>query len=299
MVDEVLAALEVRPGGRYIDCTVGEGGHALAVLSSVEPAPRLLGMDLDAQALSVARERLGRFGEKVSLAHGSFADLDRLANEHGFQRADGVLFDFGVSALQIESDDRGFSFSRPGRLDMRFDRRQKLTAHDLVNKRTERELADIIFRFGEEPRARRVARGIVQARPVATGTELAGVIARVTGASRRLRTHPATRTFQALRIAVNRELENIRAGLDQAVEVLAKGGRVVAISYHSLEDRLVKRFMTQEASSCTCPPGAPQCVCGHSPTLRLVTRRVTRPSAEEVGSNPRARSARLRVAERL
>ena len=213
--------------------------------------------------------------------------------------ADGVMFDLGLSSLQLETPDRGFSFSQAGRLDMRFDMTQELTAYQVANQRTERQLADIIFEFGEEPKARRLARAIVQARPVETTLDLANVITRAAGRSGRSRTHPATRTFQALRIAVNQELENMRSGLEQAIQVIGSSGRLVVISYHSLEDRLVKRLLKREASSCICPPGTPECVCGHEARISEITRRVLRPSPEEVRTNPRSRSARMRVAERL
>ena len=299
MVGEVLASLEVRPGGAYIDCTLGEGGHAAAIISAAVPGPRLLGIDPDSEALATARERLKDHGDNVTLTEGSFADLQQLAHRLDFLPADGILFDLGISSLQLEHADRGFSFSQEARLDMRFDRNQQLTAYEVVNRYTERQLADIISRFGEEPHARRLARAILEARPIRTTTELAGVIVRAAGRRGRRAVHPATRTFQALRIAVNRELDNLLAGLEQAVGVLGPRGRLVAISYHSLEDRLVKRTLQREASSCICPPRTPVCVCGHQATIRIVNRRVIKPSAEEVQSNPRSRSARMRVAERL
>ena len=299
MVDEVLTALKVLPGRAYIDCTVGEGGHALAVLGAVEPAPRLLGIDLDTEALGTASRSLRAYGGRVALAHGNFADLQRLAEKHGFLPAEGVLFDLGISALHLETPERGFSFSRTGRLDMRFDTTQELTAHHMVNRRTEKELADVIFQFGEEPRSRRLARAIVQARPIETTIELANLIARTVGRSAKSRIHPATRTFQALRIAVNRELDNLRDGLEQAIAVLGSGGRLAAISYHSLEDRVVKEILRREEASCICPPRTPKCICGHEATVSVITRRVLRPSPQEVRINPRSRSARMRVAERL
>ena len=299
MVAEAVAALDVTPGASYVDCTVGGGGHALAVLAAVHPAPRLLGIDLDAQAIATAEGRLMAVPGQATLAHGSFADLERLAGEYGFGQADGILFDLGLSSLQLEDARRGFSFSQAGPLDMRFDATQALSAYQLVNEASERELADIIYQLGEEPRARRYARAIVRSRPVASTTELAELIARMAGAPRHTRIHPATRTFQALRIAVNRELDNLRRGLEQAVQVLAPGGKLVVLSYHSLEDRLVKSFMRRESSDCICPPETPQCVCGHEASLEVVTRRVVRPSAQEIQRNPRSRSARLRAARRL
>ena len=287
MASEVITGLQVRPGGSYIDCTVGEGGHAAAVLNAAEPAPRLLGIDLDAGSLATAGGRLEAYGDRVTLAQGSFADLGALAKEEGFWPADGVLFDLGVSSRHLETAERGFSFSRSGPLDMRFDVSQRVTAHQVVNETSEKELADIIYQLGEERKSRRFARVIVNARPVTTTVDLAGVIARAAGPTRRRGIHPATRVFQALRIAVNSELDNLKAGLAEAVEVLRPGGRLVTISYHSLEDRLVKQTLVAESSS------------GAQPRLGLVSRRVVKPSKEEVNANPRSRSARMRVAERL
>ena len=298
MIREVLEGLRARPDGVYVDCTIGDGGHALEIVDAVRPPPRLLGIDLDSEAVARARRRLGRAGVQVEVVRGSYAALGRIARERGFWPVDGVLFDLGVSTLQIESGNRGFSFLRDGRLDMRFDVSQKLDAHALVNRSPERELAGIIRAHGEEPEARRLARSIVRARPIETTGHLAGVVA---GAVRRPRskTHPATRVFQALRIAVNQELDRLRAGLNETIDVLASGGRLAVISYHSLEDRIVKDFIRREVSSCICPPGAPACVCGHSPTLTPITRKVVRPSPVETQANPRSRSARLRVAERI
>ena len=224
--------------------------------------------------------------------------MGRIARETEFWPVDGVLFDLGVSTLQIKSGNRGFSFLRDGRLDMRFDVRQDMDAHALVNRSSEKELADIIRANGEEPGARRLARAIVRARPIETTTQLAGVVVAAIGRPRG-KTHQATRVFQALRITVNQELDRLRAGLNEAIDVLAPGGRLAVVSYHSLEDRVVKEFMRRESASCVCPPDAPACVCGHASTLTPVTRRVERPSPAETRANPRSRSARLRVAERI
>ncbi len=298
MVDQVLDALIPGSPGAYIDCTVGEGGHAQSILTAAPQESRLLGIDLDADALSTARGRLEPFGDRVALVRGSFAELAESAARAGFEPADGVLFDLGLSSMQLQNADRGFSFSRAGRLDMRFDARQSLTALQLVNGLPESELADTIYRFGEERFSRRVARAIVRARRLETTVQLASVVAGAVRA-RRGGIHPATRVFQALRIAVNGELDNLRAGLEQALRVLRSGGRLAVISYHSLEDRLVKETFKRESSACICPPETPVCICGHEPTVRLVNRRVIRPSQEERVENPRSRSARLRVAERL
>ena len=296
MVREVLEALRVKPGGSYIDCTVGEGGHSLAILDAA-PEASLVGIDLDPQALAVARRRLAGHLDNAILVRGNFAKLDDIAGEHQFVPADGVLFDLGLSSLQVETEERGFSFRREARLDMRFDPAQDITAYQVVNEYSEVSLADTIWRLGEEPRSRRLARAIVRNRPIETTTRLAEVVARALGRTARGRLHPATRTFQAIRMAVNKELENLTLGLEKAVKVLAHGGRLAVISYHSLEDRLVKRTLSREASGCICPPATPECTCGHTPVIRLVNRRVIRPTPAEVRANPSSRSARLRVAE--
>ena len=298
LLEEVIDSLGVRAGGAYIDCTVGEGGHAEAVLDRAAGEVRLLGIDLDGEALETARRRLGGHGERAVLAEGSYRDLRELATGRGFVPANGVLLDLGVSSLQLESARRGFSFSRSGRLDMRFGASQRTSAYDVVNGESERGLGEIIRRYGEEKRPMRIARAIVAARPIETTVELAEVVSSAVG-GRRGGVHPATRTFQAVRMAVNEELQNLERGLAQAVEVLAAAGRLTVISYHSLEDRMVKGFMRTQQSECVCPPAVPECVCDHEPTLRLLNRRVIRPAAAELRINPRSRSARMRVAERL
>ena len=293
-----MAALQLKPDGVYIDCTIGEGGHSLSILG-VAPEARMLGIDLDPGALAVATERLSADLNKVVLAQGSFANIFDIARERGFTGVQGVIFDLGLSSRQVDTQARGFSFRQEARLDMRFDPTQELTAYQVVNDYSDRVLGDIIRQLGEEPWAGRIARAIARSRPVETTTQLAEVVARASGRSRRGRTHPATRTFQAIRMAVNGELENLEHGLDGALDVLDHSGRLVVISYHSLEDRLVKNTLRREASACICPPGTPQCVCGHTPTIRLVNRRVIKPTPDEIKANPRSRSARMRIAERI
>ena len=299
MEREVVNALGVKPGGRYVDCNIGDGGHSRAILTAAEPSPRILGLDLDADAIEAASHELASFGSGAALAEANFANVADVAREHGFLGADGVLFDLGFSSRQIETPSRGFSFLREARLDMRFDPGAGESAYDVVNTYAEAALAGIIFGLGEERASRRIAGAIVRNRPIETTTELARVVAMAKGRPRRSRAHPATRTFQALRMHVNGELENLEQGLEQAIEVLGPGGRLVAISYHSLEDRLVKRTLGREAADCVCPPAMPQCVCGHSARLTLVSRRVVRPSSDEVKANPRSRSARMRVAQKI
>lgn len=301
MLDEVLRLLDVRAGGRYIDATVGAGGHARAILGAA-PGVRLLGVDRDPQVLEVARERLAPFGEAVTLRHGRFDDLPGLASEAGFEAVDGVLFDLGVSSLQLDTPGRGFSFRRDEPLDMRMDpTAEGPTAADIANEYDERQLANVLYEFGEERRSRAIARAVVARRPLRTTKDLVTAIEQAVGPGReRLgNIHPATRTFQALRIAVNQELSLLDSALPGAHGLLADGGRLVVLSFHSLEDRAVKRFLRRESTGCLCPPRSPGCVCGHVATLAELTRRPLRPSTAEVERNPRARSARLRAAERI
>ena len=292
MVDEVVSAIQPRSGGRYIDCTTGEGGHAEAILGHCDPPARLLGLDLDREALAVAEDRLARFGETTKLVETSYVNIAEVAAKQGFVPCDGVLFDLGVSSLQLENASRGFAFLKEASLDMRFGPSIGRSAREIVNETDETDLANLIYRLGEERRSRRIARAIVRARPVETTVELADVVVRAIGwpSRARRRTHPATRTFQALRIAVNDELGNVEAGIRGAIGVLRQGGRVVVISYHSLEDRLVKNLLREESK----PVDE-----NHSPALRLITKRVIKPGTAEIEVNRRSRSARMRVAERL
>jgi 16S rRNA (cytosine1402-N4)-methyltransferase len=283
-----MAALSPRSGGRYIDGTVGAGGHADGILERSAPDGCLLGIDLDATALQLARKALAGYGSRVTLAQGSFAELGDIADRHGFHPADGVLLDLGLSTMQLTSPQRGFSIQLEGPLDMRFSPAAGVTAGDLVNTLPENDLADLIYRYGEERQSRRIARAIVQARPLHTTTELAGVVARAV--RRRGRIHPATRVFMAIRIAVNDELGVLTQGLEQAVDVLAPGGRLAVIAFHSLEDRIVKNYLRQQAGQSD-PEG--------SAVLRLLSRKPVRPSRAEQGRNPASRSAKLRFAQKL
>jgi 16S rRNA (cytosine1402-N4)-methyltransferase len=294
----VLDGLQVRPGGRYIDATVGGGGHAAGILAASSPDGRLLGLDRDPDAVEATRAHLSSHAGRVVLVHTPFTRLAEIAHAYHIVPADGVLFDLGLSSLQLADPTRGFAFMADGPLDMRFDSTQGgPTAAELVNHLSPEELTTLIYRYGEERQARRIAAAIVAARPLHTTRELAAVVEQ--GVGRRGRIHPATRTFQALRIAVNDELAAIEAALPQAVEVLAPGGRLAVISFHSLEDRLVKRFLRQESRDCICPPEVPVCMCDHRATVQLVTRKPIRPAEDELAANPRSRSARLRVAERI
>lgn len=309
LLEEALHFLDVREDGTYIDCTTGLGGHAEAIARRLGPGGRLLCVDQDAEALEFARARVTPIGRRVTFVHANFRELDRVAAEAGVSRADGVLFDLGFSSFQVDSAHRGFAFSLEGPLDMRMDPSAGgPTAADIVNTWDEASLAALFFEFGEERHARRIARAIVAARtraPLRTTTQLASVVGQaVGGAGRRTPINPATKVFQALRIQVNGELDSLRLALPLAHGLLDPGnadhhpGRIVVISFHSLEDRIVKRYFQHEAAACICPPGLPECRCGHQPRLRILTRRAIRPSEAEIARNPRARSAVLRAAER-
>ncbi len=297
MVSEVLMGLPRTVGGSFIDCNLGDGGHAEAVLRSI-PGAQLLGIDLDTDALKRAEQRLKRWSDRLILYHGNFADVAMIAEQRLKNNCAGVLFDLGVSSAQLDTPERGFSFRFDAELDMRFDPGSELTAYDIVNHWPQSKLEQIISAYGGEPRARRVARGIVNNRRIETTRELADIVTRSLNWPVESRNHPATRTFQALRMAVNSEIKNLQLGLSGAVEALGRGGRLVVISYHSAEDRVVKNFIRDAASPCTCPPLLPECQCDKSISLRPINTRVIKPSISEVRSNPRARSARMRVAQK-
>ena len=300
MLHEAIEGLAVRPGGRYVDATIGPGGHAEAILEAAGPDGRLLGIDLDPDALALAGERLTRFGDAVVLARGNYREIAELCEAHGFVPVDGVLFDLGMSTLQLEASGRGFSFAGDEPLDMRMDPAGELTAAAIVNSWEEQELAKLIRSYGEERRARAIARAIVARRPLRSTLHLVNAIEQAVGRGRERQIHPATLTFQALRVAVNQELDSLVVALPVARGLLdGVGSRIVVIAFHSLEDRIVKHYFRREASDCICPPRLPACVCDHTATLRLVTKRVRRPTADEVARNPRARSARMRVAESI
>ncbi len=298
LYQNVLSLLNLRSGGHYIDGTVGAGGHAAGILEGSSPDGKLLGLDRDPAALQMARRRLAPFGDRFELHHASFGSMAELVRSQGWVHVEGILLDLGISSMQVDRADRGFSFLREGPLDMRFDPTQGLSAHELVNSLPEADLREILWRFGDEPRARAIAKAIVAARPIETTTELAEIIAAV-GKGRRKGIHPATQTFQALRIAVNDELEQLKNGLEQGINLLAPGGRIAVIAFHSLEDRMVKNFFRDESRDCICPPDAPVCTCEHKARLIRITRRAIKPDTAEIEQNPRARSARLRVAEAI
>lgn len=297
---ESIELLRPQLGAVAIDCTLGAAGHTRLLLERVGSTGRVLAIDRDAAAIERAGETLRSAASNLILAQGDFADVAEIASQAGVESADAILFDLGISSDQLDDPERGFSFRREGPLDMRMDPRSEVTAEELVNALPERELAETIRTFGEERWAARIAAFVVRRRPMYTTAELRSAVeAAIPRAAWPRDIHPATRTFQALRIRVNDELGSLRGGLEGAVNLLAPGGRVAVISFHSLEDGAVKRFFQQEARGCICPPEQPVCTCGHVATLRIVTRKPVRPSAEEVASNPRSRSSRLRVAERL
>lgn len=307
MLAEVLEHLVTHPGGRYLDGTLGLGGHASEVLAKAGAlagsGAELLGLDRDIEALALAKRRLSKFGTSAHFAHCAFADFETELDELGWDFLDGALVDLGVSSLQLDSPERGFSFIHDGPLDMRMNASSGENAARLVNKASVEELKQIIEELGEEPQAGRIARAIDKARstrPLQTTLELAKVVEEAYPAKWRAtaRNHPATRTFQAIRLAVNSELVQLGNFLEKIVPRLKPGGRVAVISFHSLEDRIVKHFFKAAATGCLCPPHVMQCICGHEASLRLVTKKALTASAEEAHANPRARSAKLRVAER-
>ena len=298
LVAELVAGLAVRPGGRYVDCTLGGGGHAAAVLEATGPGGHLLGIDADEDALALARERLTPYNPSPTFAQGNFRDLHDLCANHGFLDADGVYFDLGLSSMQLEAAHRGFSFLKEGPLDMRFSKAGPVSGKDVVNTYAVDELAGVLRQYGQERKSRLIARRIAARRPIETTTELASIVAGAYPPGRH-RIHPATRTFQALRICVNDELTGIQQALEGTVDVLKPEGRVAVISYHSLEDRIVKNFFRDRSADFAHVPGAPGG--GHplTPSLEVLTRRAIVPSVSEKSRNPRSRSAKLRVARKL
>ena len=295
---EIIHALQPRSGMYYVDGTLGAAGHAWGILEASSPDGRLLGMDVDPQALQLARANLAPFGSRAIIIRASYATLREQMDLLGWNKVDGILLDLGLSSMQLDTPERGFSFRSEAPLDMRFDPNNPVQAADLVNSLPERDLADLLYRYGEERRSRQIARAIVKARPIRSTHELASLVSSVKKGGRR-NIHPATQTFQALRIAVNQELDALESFLPQAVASLKPGGRLAIIAFHSLEDRIVKRFFRRESRDCICPPRQPVCTCGHVAAIKEIERRPIQPQEEEIQSNPRARSARLRVAEKL
>ncbi|MFN2587406.1 MAG: 16S rRNA (cytosine(1402)-N(4))-methyltransferase RsmH [Actinomycetota bacterium] len=297
VVDLLLPA--IRSGGVFVDATLGRAGHALRVLDAA-PDVHLVGIDRDPDALEACRSYLAGRSGRVTLVRDDFKDLAAVLERLGIEKVRGVLLDLGVSSPQLDAADRGFSYRSDGPLDMRMDTAQRMSAYDVVNGYEQKDLARVISRYGEERFAARIARAIVDNRPIERTAELAEIVRdAIPAATRRSGGHPAKRTFQALRIEVNGEITRLEGVLPQTVDVLDPGGRVIVISYHSLEDRTVKRFLSEQARGCTCPPGFPVCTCGAQAAVKVLTRRPITPTEDEMNDNPRARSAKLRAAERL
>jgi 16S rRNA (cytosine1402-N4)-methyltransferase len=297
LFSEVLDLLRPQPGGQYIDGTLGAGGHTTGILEASAPDGRVLVFDRDLEAIQFTRRRLEPYGERVVFINNSYAMMNKLASENGFNAVKGVLLDLGLSSRQLADSSRGFSFLREGPLDMRFDSSSKATAADLINNLTKDELVEIFKRFGEVRHSERIAGIILANRPLQTTAELADLIKAEMGQKGRI--HPATQVFQALRIAVNDELAELERGIEAAINVLEPGGRLAIISFHSLEDRIVKHTFRDLSKDCICPPEQPVCNCNVRARVRLVTRRAVKASSDEVLSNPRSRSARLRAVEKL
>jgi len=301
MAREVMDLLRPETRKRYLDGTLGGGGHAEEILIHSSPDGQVLGFDLDEEALDAARQRLSRFGDRLVLRQANFAAAGAILNEIGWLGVDGIILDLGVSSHQFESPERGFSFRGKARLDMRMDRRQSLDAYQIVNTFSAPELERILRQYGEEPQGRRIALRIAAERKmktIDTTEELADIVARIKGKRERGH-HPATQTFQALRIAVNQELQNLERFLESGYELLEPKGRMVIISFHSLEDRLVKRAFRKWSRNCLCPPRTPTCQCGWNQKVKLLMTRPLSPSPSELDANPRARSAKLRAVERI
>ena len=298
LYQEIIHALQPHSGGRYVDGTLGAGGHARGIVEACAPDGHLLGLDVDPQALAIARETLAPYEPRVHLAQASYTSLSAQLQRIGWEQVDGIVLDLGASSMQFDTPERGFSFMQDAPLDMRFGPHAPQTAADLVNKLTERELADLIYQYGEDRDSRKIARAIVDKRPIHTTRELVAAIESVSP-RRGDRVHPATRTFQALRIAVNEELASIEAVLPQAVTSLRSGGRLAVISFHSLEDRLVKDFFREQGRALKNPPYERIYEVERDAILKEVNRKPILPSEEETKNNPRARSAKLRIAEKL
>ena len=300
LLDEVLTGLKLRPGAAAIDCTVGGGGHTAHILAQTAPTGRVLGLDADPDAITRVTHRFAAeiAAGRLTLVQSPFEEVASVAERVGFAKVDAILLDLGVSSFQFDQPERGFSLMQPGPLDMRFDPEQIPSAADIVNEWPERELADLIFQFGEERHSRRIARYLVQQRPITTTQQLAEIVTRAVGGRHGERLHPATRTFQALRIAVNRELEQLTNVLPQALSLLHPGGRLAVISFHSLEDRIVKQWAQAEATNFVHDRMHPLGGVDRTPTLQIVTRKPITPSDIEIEQNPRSRSAKLRIIER-
>ncbi|MDX9745069.1 MAG: 16S rRNA (cytosine(1402)-N(4))-methyltransferase RsmH [Syntrophales bacterium] len=303
LLEEVIVSLRCQPGGIFVDGTIGGGGHARRILEATSPDGLLIGLDRDDDALQESGKRLASFGARKILRKANFCRMAEILCEEGIEKVDGILLDLGVSSHQLDTPERGFSFSSDAPLDMRMDKNQTISAYEFINHASEAELQQVIWECGEETMARRIARAIVRARrtsPVMTTTSLGDIVVQaIPPGQRNRRIHPATKTFQAIRIHVNDELNNLRQAISSGVEKLKDGGRFSIISFQSLEDRIVKNAFRLWSKSCVCPPDIPLCICGHQARLRILTAKPITPATREINMNPRARSARLRTAERI
>lgn len=295
---EVLAYLNPATKRKYVDATVGAGGHAEAILIASRPDGLLVGLDIDHHAVAIATARLRKFSKRASIFNVSYIAMKECLKKMNWDCVDGVLFDLGISSMQVDAAERGFSFNKEGPLDMRFDDHSNFSAYDLVNQWTEEEIASVLWNYGEEPKARAIARAICAARPLNTTTQLAQVVLSAYH-GKNSKIHPATKTFQAVRIAVNQELKALEKGIHLAIDQLCAGGKIAVITFHSLEDRIVKEIFKQESKDCLCPPEQPVCTCHHKATLSILTKKPVMPSDEEMKTNPRSRSAKLRVAQKI
>lgn len=295
---EIINTLAPHSGGLYIDGTLGAGGHSWGILNKSDPSGKLLGLDVDPNAIFIARQRLSEFKDRAIIRQGSYSQISSFAHELGWNFVDGIIFDLGVSSIQLDTKERGFSFLYDAPLDMRFNHQEGITAADIINHYSEAELANLIWKYGEEKYSRRIARVICESRPICGTLELANLIRKVYG-NQHSHINPATRTFQALRIAVNDELKTIEISIPQAIQLLKPDGILAVISFHSLEDRLIKTIFRMESKNCICPPEQPVCTCNHVATIQEVNKKPITASSEEIKKNPRSRSAKLRIAKKI
>ncbi len=297
LYQQILDYLKPASPGKYVDGTLGAGGHSAGILEACAPEGRLLALDVDPMAIEIAKERTKKFASRITIINGSYANLGSYLEDCGWDCVNGIVLDLGISSMQLDNAQRGFSFLKEAPLDMRFNRSVGINAADLLNQSSQKELTQILRDYGEEPRAKQIAAAILRKRPLETTTELASLVLSVYKGQRG-KTHPATRTFQALRMAVNAEQEVLARGLEETIASLCPLGRLAVISFHSLEDRLVKQYFRRESQDCICPPEQVICTCGHKAVIKVITKRAITPSKEEVAQNPRARSAKLRIAEK-
>ncbi len=298
LCEEIVNYLKPQSCGKYVDGTLGGGGHARSILSASQPDGMLLGLDVDAYAISKSSDYLEGFGERLTIMKSSYVEMDRCIDKLGWEKVNGIILDLGLSSLQLSQPERGFAFSTSGPLDMRFDLAGKLMAGDIVNSWSQTQIANILYEYGDERQSRRIAKALIDSRPIKDTMQLANIVLECKR-GKKTRRHPATKTFQALRIAVNKELANIANVLPKAIDILAPGGRLAVIAFHSLEDRLVKRFFKKESQDCICPPEQISCVCRHEASVLLLNRRPIRPTQFEINNNRRSRSAVLRIVEKL